>query len=214
MRDVAPDGSPVAVYRSLSGEAEAEVVSAAVASGASILELGSGAGRVTHELVARGFRVTAVDESPEMLAHVRDAETVCSRIEALELHRMYDCVLCASHLINAADSRERRALLSVARRHLSARGVLLVETYPPHLEWIPGRAARVGDVELRLVDVVLERPFVHATMEYALGDQVWRQQFSAYLLADPDLREVLAEEGLAFDRWLDRDRGWLLARAR
>ncbi|MGX1482605.1 cyclopropane fatty-acyl-phospholipid synthase-like methyltransferase [Streptomyces griseus] len=51
--------------------------------GASILELGCGAGRVTHPLVARGFEVTAVDESPGMLERVRGARTVLSPIETL-----------------------------------------------------------------------------------------------------------------------------------
>ncbi len=46
----------------------------AAGAGASILELGCGAGRVTHPLVALGHPVVAVDESPEMLAHVRGAE--------------------------------------------------------------------------------------------------------------------------------------------
>jgi SAM-dependent methyltransferase len=55
-----------------------------VPSGASILELGSGAGRVTHPLVELGYAVTAVDESAEMLARVRGARTVRSTIERLD----------------------------------------------------------------------------------------------------------------------------------
>jgi len=55
---------------------EPEIVHAAVPPGASILELGAGAGRVTHPLVALGHPVVAVDESAEMLARIRGAETV------------------------------------------------------------------------------------------------------------------------------------------
>jgi hypothetical protein len=48
---VAPDGSPVLVYRRLWPGDEPEVIRAAVPSGAHILELGAGAGRITHPLV-------------------------------------------------------------------------------------------------------------------------------------------------------------------
>src|SRR3984957_12072689 len=82
---------------------EAGIVHEAAGAGASILELGSGAGRVTHPLVALGHPVVAVDESPEMLAHVRGAETGCARIEDLDLGRRVGAVLLASHLINADD---------------------------------------------------------------------------------------------------------------
>ncbi|RSM66526.1 hypothetical protein DMH03_05305 [Amycolatopsis sp. WAC 01376] len=58
----------------------------AVPDGASILELGSGVGRVTHALLDLGYPVVAVDDSPEMLAGVR-AEKVCSKIEELRLDR-------------------------------------------------------------------------------------------------------------------------------
>ena len=102
---VAPDGSPVDVYRALSGAAEAELIAAALPAGASILELGCGTGRVTHELVARGFRVTAVDESAEMLEHVRGADTVHARIEELDLGQTFDCVLLASHFVNTPSRR-------------------------------------------------------------------------------------------------------------
>jgi SAM-dependent methyltransferase len=52
---------------------EPEVVHAAIPAGASILELGAGAGRVTRRLVELGHPVVAVDESPEMLARIREA---------------------------------------------------------------------------------------------------------------------------------------------
>lgn len=54
---------------------------------ADILELGCGVGRVTHPLLRRGFTVTAVDESQQMLERVRGARTICSPIETLEPDR-------------------------------------------------------------------------------------------------------------------------------
>jgi SAM-dependent methyltransferase len=206
---VAPDGSPVEIYRALSGEAEAELIASALPAGATILELGCGTGRVTHELVAHGFAVTAVDESAEMLEHVRGAETVQARIEELDLRRTFDCVLLASHFVNAPDAD---VFLAACARHVDAGGVVLVEAYPPDLEWAVGRVTRIGDVSFGLADVDLEGDRVRATMAYELDGRRWLQEFEAVLLDDDALERALQRSGLAFERWLDRARGWIAAR--
>lgn len=64
----APDGSPVSLYLALPGGAEAQLIHEAIPESADVLELGCGAGRVTRHLVKLGHAVTAVDNSPEMLA--------------------------------------------------------------------------------------------------------------------------------------------------
>jgi SAM-dependent methyltransferase len=206
---VTPDGSPVEIYRALPGAAEAELVASALPADASILELGCGTGRVTHELVARGFRVTAVDESAEMLEHVRGAETVHARIEELELGRTFDCVLLASHFVNAPDAE---VFLNACARHVDAGGVVLVEAYPPDLKWAVGRVTRLGDVSIELADVELDGERVRATMAYELDGRRWLQEFEAVLLDHDELLRTLEGARLAFDRWLDRRRGWLVAR--
>ena len=206
---VTPDGSPVEVYLRLPGDAEAGLVASVVPDGADILELGSGVGRVTHELVARGYRVTAIDESAGMLDYVRGAEIVCARIEELDLARTFDCVLLASHFVNAPAPGP---FLAAARRHVADDGLVLIEAYPPDLEWTVGPPKRMGDVELRLADLELEGRLVHATMEYRIGESSWRQEFDAALRDEDELAEALAAETLVFDRWVDRERGWFVAR--
>ncbi len=67
-----PDGSPVEVYLRLPPRGEAELVHAAIASGAEILELGCGVGRITHELVRLGHPVIAVDERQPFAAILLD----------------------------------------------------------------------------------------------------------------------------------------------
>ena len=52
---VAPDGSPVELYRNLPSFGEAEIVSGAIAPNASVLELGCGTGRMTARLVSAGI---------------------------------------------------------------------------------------------------------------------------------------------------------------
>src|ERR1700748_2190276 len=112
---ITPDGCAVDFYARIAAMGEPEIVHDAIPAGASVLELGCGGGRVTHPRVALRHPVTAVDESPEMLAHVRGAETVCARIEDLSLDRRFDVVLLASHLINADDDAVRSAVLARCR---------------------------------------------------------------------------------------------------
>ena len=207
--DLAPDGSPVEIYPALPGAREAELVASALPASASILDLGCGTGRITHELVDRGFRVTAVDESVEMLERVHGAETVHSRIEELDLGRTFDCVLLASHFVNAPDAD---VFLGACARHVDDRGVVLVEAYPPDLKWAVGRVTRLGDVSIELAGVELEGERVRATMAYELDGRRWLQEFEAVLLDDDELFRALEGWGLAFERWLDRRRGWLVAR--
>ena len=83
--EIAPDGSPVLLYARLPALGEAELIHAAVPEGSRILELGAGAGRITHELIALGHEVVAVDNSSAMLAFIRGAETVLADMETLDL---------------------------------------------------------------------------------------------------------------------------------
>jgi len=191
---VAPDGSPVEVYLRLPSRGEGELVAAALPPPASLLELGCGTGRVTRQLVERGYSVVAVDESPEMLAHVRDAETVCARIEQLDLGRRFDAVLLLSNLLTVAPG-QRRAFLDACARHGD---LLVVETLP--LGWHPPES------ESLRVDRI-EDGVVHGEVFYEEG---WSHAFAMRVFADEEeLRDALGEWEL--DRWLDRERGWFTA---
>jgi len=166
---VAPDGSPVEVYALLPDRGEAELVAAALPPPASVLELGCGTGRVTRQLAALGYAVTAVDESAEMLAHVRGAETVQARIEDLDLHRRFDLVLLASNLLSTGEP-QRRAFLDACRRHSDT---VVVETLP--LGWRPkGDESVLGDVVTRLHVDRIDDGVVHGAVEYASGGQIGR----------------------------------------
>lgn len=195
----APDGSPVELYARLPELGEGEVVALAVHAGASVLELGCGTGRITRQLVRLGFRVTAVDESAEMLAHVEDAETVQARIERLELGRRFDAALLASNLVTA-EPEQRRAFLETCRRHAD---LVVVEGLP--LGWSPEDGERtLGEVVSRLRVGRLEDGVVHGEMEYESGGEQWRHPFAMRVFADDaELAAALAEAGLRLERRLD-----------
>jgi SAM-dependent methyltransferase len=212
--EVAPDGSPVEVYRRLPPGGEAELIHRAVPPGAAILELGCGAGRITHVLLGLGHSVTAVDESAEMLALVHGAELVQAPIEKLDLGSTFDAVVLASHFVNEADAGRRRRLLEVCARHVSPRGSVLIQSYPADLDWeeTVGKTRSLGDVEVKVTAATVDGPVVEAVVEYAVDGRSWRQQFTARMLDEPELDAALDEAGLARVRWLDDSRTWSEAR--
>jgi SAM-dependent methyltransferase len=103
------DGCAVEFYARLPAFGEAEIVHAAVPPGASVLELGCGAGRILRPLAALGHPVTGVDDCPAMLDRRPDLPTICAPVQSLRLDRAFDVVLLASTLINADPGTRRRA---------------------------------------------------------------------------------------------------------
>jgi SAM-dependent methyltransferase len=209
---ITPDGCAVEFYARMSARGEPAIVHDAAGDGASVLELGCGTGRITHPLAALGHPVVAVDESPEMLAYVHDAETVCARIEDLALGRRFGAVLLASHLLNA-DPATRAAFLAACRRHVADDGCVIVEQQPP--EWFAAAKdteATSDGITFRMRDVSHPAPnLVSATMEYVAGDQRWTQTFTATRLDETELAAALAEADLRLDRYLTDDRRWFRA---
>ncbi|MFC4007119.1 class I SAM-dependent methyltransferase [Nonomuraea purpurea] len=212
---ISPDGSPVEFYSMLPPNGEPELVAQVTPPGGSVLELGAGVGRVTHPLLALGFEVVAVDESPEMLALVQDAQTVLARVEGLRLDRRFDTVMLASQLVNTADDAYRRELIATCARHVVPGGVVLIQWMPAsaHDRWYVGRTRTDGDVTITMAAVEEVSPGVyHATMRYTYGDaKVWTQSFSSKRLTDDELAAELATEGLRLDGFLTEDRTWVSA---
>ena len=202
------------MYRALPLADEDELVARVVPPPATVLDLGSGPGRIANALVRRGYTVVAVDDSEEMLRHVQGAETVLGDVASLRFGRRFDCVLLASHFVNAADDDRRRAVLETCSIHLASDGVLVAEAYPDSLDWddAVGRTSRLGDVVVRVEEATRVGDLVEATVAYELGGRIWRQRFGARMLDESDLRRELSSVGLAFDSWVDRGRSWFTAR--
>jgi SAM-dependent methyltransferase len=210
---ITPDGCSVEFYGLLPSMGEPEIVHDAIPPGASILELGAGAGRMTHPLVALGHPVVAVDESAEMLARIRGAETVQARIQELDLGRRFDAVVLASFLVNEPDGDLRGRFLRACRDHVGDDGCVLVQRHPP--VWFDEAAEgerTSGGITFRLRDLARPGPgLLSATVEYQVGARVWTQWFTARRLDDGELAAVLAEAGLAVDAYLTGDGSWVRA---
>jgi SAM-dependent methyltransferase len=212
---VAPDGSPVDVYRVLPRPAEADAIHAAIPDRASILDLGAGVGRFARALAALGHPVVAVDHEPAMLEgleSVAGVEPLVADIVGLALGRRFDVVLLASHLVDDDDLGP--ASLAVAHAHVEPHGRVIAETYPPGVDWAAtvGQRRMVGPVGITMTRARVDGAHLEASVRYDLDGRTWDQPFRTRLLDDQHLVTRLAAAGLRLERWLDRERGWLIAR--
>ncbi|MFE3515763.1 class I SAM-dependent methyltransferase [Streptomyces sp. NPDC059166] len=213
---ITPDGCAVELYARLSPGTEPEVIGSVLNPGATVLELGCGAGRVTHPLVERGFEVTAVDESEGMLELVRGARTVLSAIEDLDLGpERFDAVVLGSFLVHTGDHRVRDGLLATCRRHVKDGGVVLVqrEGADYHRDLPREREDRKAGCTIRILSA---RPLGDGVnevrAEYVFEDARWTQTFRSRELSVERFEAYLAGAGLPVDRYLTPDGVWVLAR--
>ncbi|MGW1785252.1 class I SAM-dependent methyltransferase [Streptomyces sp. NPDC002143] len=210
---ITPDGCAVDFYSRLPVGNEPDVISAAVPAGAHILELGSGAGRVTHALLERGFTVTAVDESAEMLERVRGARTICSTVEDLDLEETFDVVMLASFLVHNGDVEMRRRMLRACARHLAKGGCVLIQREGEDYHTaLPRERVDPSGFTLRISSAGPIEDGVHSVRaEYEFPDAVWTQTFRTRPLTQAQFEEALAEADLRVDRYLTEDRIWVRA---
>ena len=175
-------------------------VAAAVPAGAETLEIGCGTGAVTQRLVERGARVTALDQSPEMLAQARARlalqlphspipglqpqwlERTACEIDALP-ERAFDVVV-LSLCLSEMSRDERRFVLRAARERVRPGGrVIAADEVRPR---------KLGQ---RILHRLLRGP------QWLLG---WRLAGSVSRPV-PDLAAELGEAGLV----VQREQRWL-----
>ena len=209
--DVAPDGSPVAFYRRLPAQGEPELIHSVIGPGTSVLDLGCGPGRIAGPLRALGHPVTGVDDGVGMIAALPvGVEGVVGDARRVRLGRRFGAVLLASHLVNDPEGGPEFAATAAA--HLAPNGVVVGETYPP--DWDPfasvGRRSELGDAYIELLSASITGDRLDAEVRYGVDDREWRQRFTARLLGEAGLRDLLGAAGLTFGRWLDRP-GWFVA---
>ncbi|GAA3370100.1 class I SAM-dependent methyltransferase [Streptomyces sannanensis] len=210
---ITPDGCAVELYTRLPVGEEPDIIEAAVPAGASILELGCGAGRVTHPLIERGFTVTAVDESAEMLVKVRGARTVRSPIEKLELDETFDVVMLASYLVHTGDHRVREGMLRVCRRYVRDGGCVLVQREGEdwHTDVPRERDNGAGGIVRILSAEPVGDGVDSCVAEYVYPDARWTQTFLSRPLTKQAFEAYLAEAGLVVDSYLTDDGTWVRA---
>jgi SAM-dependent methyltransferase len=208
----APDGSPVELYARLAAGDEPRIVHEAVPEGTPLLELGCGAGRITHALLALGHPVVAVDNSPEMLEHVRGAEKVLADIRTLDLGRTFAGVVLASNLVNCVAAATRAAMLACCARHVAPDGSVIVQRLAPDRALIieEGGWTR-GQARFHLTSLVKRGRIFAATMMVELDGKRWLHSFEAEVLGDDAMDAALEAAGLKRVAFLDPTRAWVKA---
>lgn len=211
------DGSLVEIYRRVSVTDELDRITALCEPGSSVLDLGSGAGRISNPLAERGFQVTAVDDSDDMLAHVRGARTVQARIEDLRLPEKYDCVLLASSLVNYPGADARRGLLATVAHHLKPTGKAVIQWRPP--DWFAQRPVgsyHRADGAMQQTMTILHNDgdvvLGEFTLEY--GGQSLTQSLEAHRVGVDELRALLDAVGLTLDTENPNASEWLTVSVR
>ncbi|MFE2990493.1 class I SAM-dependent methyltransferase [Streptomyces sp. NPDC059262] len=210
---ITPDGCAVDLYARLPVRDEPDIIAAAVPAGATILELGSGVGRMTHPLIERGFTVTAVDESAEMLERVRGARTICSPVETLDAGGTFDVVLLASFLVHTGDVAVREGMLDTCRRHVADGGCVLIQREGPDYHTnLPRERVDPSGFTVRIVSAEPVGDGVNSVRaEYEFPDAAWTHTFLARPLTREQFEEALAQAGLKVDRYLTDDQVWVRA---
>lgn len=162
---------------------------------------------------ALGYQLTAVDNSPEMLSHIRGTNTVLSDIETLNLEGRFDAVLLAGCLINFPDVTTRAALLACCARHARPGGVILVERQDPDrlAAAQPGPRGEIAGVRDYVDAVRREGQLVHLTVRSKASDGEWIQSFTHELIDDWQMEQELRDAGLQLVRWINSSKNWLLA---
>lgn len=219
---ITEDGSAVEVYARLPAGEDPALVHTHLPAGASVLDLGAGTGRLADPLAALGHRVVAVDSSADMLARVRRASPITSRIQDLHLSERFDSVLLPSHLINTPDADARHQLLAAVARHLRPGGTALVQWHPP--TWFDAQSpvrtstGTIGDLRTTFCVHSLEQGLLTATVTYEVPAQVqggaparWTHRFTARRLDFPQLRAEAARVGLDLTGTLPQAENWLTA---
>ncbi|MEV2248935.1 class I SAM-dependent methyltransferase [Streptomyces sp. NPDC050147] len=212
---IAPDGCAVELYTRLSVGDEPDVIAGAVPAGAHILELGSGAGRVTRPLLERGFRITAVDESAEMLekvsALVGRVRTIRSPIERLDLGERFEVVMLASFLVHNDDLAVRRGMLRACRSHVTDDGCVLIQREGADYHTnLPRERVDPGGYTVRIVSAEpLGDGVNEVRAEYVFPDAIWTQTFRARPLTKEQFEQALEEAGLRVDKYLTQDGTWV-----
>lgn len=202
---LAPDGSPVELYRRLpERNDEAQLIDEMLGQPGEVLDLGCGTGRLAEPLCRAGHRVVGIDDEPAMLDELKLAEGIAGDVASLDLGRRFDAVLLMSHFVNTADMDLVAGYLDTVSRHLKPAGFAIIERYQPG--WVTtctdGTARRDGiTYSLQVLDRTQD--VLTAAMRYEVDGDAAEQRFSARDVDDATLAELVAGAGLSVTSVLD-----------
>lgn len=190
-----------------------------------ILDMGSGTGRLSLALAARGHRVTGADPAPGMMLAARakpgaeQVSWVSSDAAHLSLATRFDLIVMTGHVFQVFLSDEEiRAVLTNLRRHLAPGGRIAFETRNPAARewegWTPALTHEqivvpdIGPVTVQYAVTAADDRFVTFETQYdfGAGDTVVAPT-TLRLMDQATLARLLGESGLKPVAWFgDWDR--------
>lgn len=179
-----------------------------------ILDMGSGTGRLSLKLAARGHRVTGADPAPGMMLAARakpgaEAVTwVAGDAASLALATRFDLIVMTGHVFQVfLEDDDIRAALSNLRRHLAPGGRIAFETRNPAVRewesWTPALTREqiavpdIGPVTVHYDMTGADDRFVHfdTHFDFGDGDKVVAPT-TLRIMDQATLARLLAESGL------------------
>ena len=191
-----------------------------------ILDMGSGTGRLSLKLAARGHRVTGADPAPGMMLAARakpDADKVTwvlTDATSLNLATRFDLIIMTGHVFQVfLSDDEIRAVLGNLRRHLAPGGRIAFETRNPAVRewdsWTPAltrEQVAVPDIGPVTVHYAVTREDARSVtfethFDFGGGDVVVTPT-TLRLMDQATLKDLLKESGLKpLDWYGDWERG-------
>jgi len=190
-----------------------------------ILDMGSGTGRLAVALAQRGHRVTGADPSAGMMRVARGragsehVTWVDSDAKSLAIATRFDLIVMTGNVFQVfLEDEDIRAVLRTLCRHLAPRGRLAFETRNPLPEewrsWTPALTREVidvpgvGAVEVHYDIAEADGPFVTYETHYRFGpDDVSVGRDTLRFVTQDELAAFLAEAGFTDVTWFgDWDR--------
>jgi SAM-dependent methyltransferase len=183
-----------------------------------LLELGSGTGRLLIALAERGYQVEGVELSPEMVGKMRvktaEIAVLVGDMTSFDLGRKFGVVFLAFNTLHFLASQERQlACLTRAAEHLDPAGVVVCEAFLPYpLTRLPPRGVttvEVGVDELVLIpyrhDQVLQ--VVESSIVTVREDGIKLYPYRTRYVWPPELDLMAQLAGLRLrERWSDWER--------
>ncbi|MCU1516075.1 MAG: hypothetical protein JWQ75_796 [Pseudarthrobacter sp.] len=183
-----------------------------------LLELAAGSGRITLALLPFARSITAVDNSAELLAILKDelarpdrrsnaskVDAVLADILRLELTEQFDCVVFGTTSVCLFDAEQRRSLLADIRRWLAPGGELLLSLRTPDLGGSNFYLHQVSPLlEIEETFDAVGRTFTSTLVERSEdGRRIADYSVTTHLLTEDELRDELGEAGLAVTSAVD-----------